>query len=107
MSPELQILAINGTALAVGHLAIYPGLVRHDGSRAGRRAALNRLVWADTGVGLAALVTAGALFWGSGITFSLILFPVNWFWFALLTLLALNLPLVILFLRRHGVSFDP
>lgn len=99
MAPEIQVLAINATCLAVAYLGIFPTL---------KPLTLKRLALADLGVGLAALATSGALFMGSGIGFRLLFMEVNWFVFALVTLMAMEFPLLRWFARRHGISFtDP
>ena len=95
MAPEFQVLAINATCLAVAYLGIFPALVPMT---------LRRLALADLGVMLVALGTAGALFWDSGVAFRLPVFEANWFWFALVTYVALELPLFLWFLRRHGID---
>lgn len=102
MAPELQILAINAAALATGYLGLYPGLV----TGVARSAARWRVAAADAGVCAAALATSGALFWDSGQRFSLLLLETNWFGFALISLIALELPLGLWFLRRHGLIDD-
>lgn len=94
MTPELQILIINATCLGVGYLGIYPGLVPRG---------LLALALADLGVCAVAIGTAGMLFWGSGIGFSLLLAEVNWFVFSLLTLIAMEALLFPSFARRHGI----
>lgn len=92
MSPEAQILTINAVCLAVGYGFILPAqLQRGPGA----------LALADAGVGLCALITAGALFWGTGQGFRLPGFEVNWFVFALVTLVAMELPLAWWLLRRY------
>lgn len=102
MAPELQVLAINAVALAVAYLLIYPAL----GPLTNTTATKLRIAKADAVVCTAALATVGALFWGSGTRFSLLLFEVNWFWFGLLTLVAMEIPLYLWFLRRHGLTQD-
>lgn len=102
MAPELQILAINAAALAVGYLLIYPAL----GPLTDTRTTKLRIAKADAGVGSVALLTAGLLFWDSGIPFRIFLFETNWFWFALLTLVAMEVPLALWFFRRNGLSLD-
>lgn len=102
MAPELQILAINAAALAVGYLLIYPAL----GPLTDTRTTKLRIARADAGVASVAIVTAGLLFWDSGQPFWLLLFETNWFWFALVTLIAMEVPLALWFFRRHGLSLD-
>lgn len=95
MAPELQVLAINAACLAVAYLGIFPGL---------RPLTMGRLALADLGVGLVALGTVAALFWDSGVDFRLLVFDTNWFWFAVVTYVAMELPLSLWFLRRHGIG---
>jgi hypothetical protein len=97
MPPELQILAINATCLAVAYLGIFPAL---------RPLTLQRLALADLAVGLTALGTAAALFWGSGQAFRLLILDTGWFWFALVTFVVMELPLFLWFMRRHGLNPD-
>lgn len=82
----------------MGYGFIFPGL---------KPLSLRRLALADLGVGLAALVTSGALFWGSGQRFWLLGWQANWFIFALVTLVAMELPLLVRFLRAQGMGFGP
>jgi hypothetical protein len=95
MSPELQILIINATCLAIGYFGIYPALARKS---------LVAVGLGDLVVSVVALGTAGALFWGTGVEFRLIGLSVNWFVFALTTLIAMGLPLFLWFARRHGIG---
>lgn len=91
-------LIVNAVALAVAYLGIFPGL---------RPLTLMRLAMADLAVGVVALATSGALFWGSGTGFGVPGFEVNWFVFALLTLMAMEFPLLRWFTRKHGIKFGP
>jgi len=98
MAPEVQVLVINAAALAVAYLGIFPAL---------RPLTLMRLALADLGVGVAALATSGAVFWGSGVPFHLLVVEVNWFVFALITLMVMEFPLLRWFARRNGIRFGP
>ena len=53
---------------------------------------------------LLGLITAGALFAGSGTRFSLILFDTNWFGFTLLSSMAMELPLFLWFCKKHDID---
>jgi hypothetical protein len=97
MSPELQIIVINATCLGVGYFGIYPQLARKS---------LLAVGIGDLIVSLVAIGTAGALFWGTGAEFRLLGMAVNWFAFALTTLIAMGLPLFLWFARRHGIGPD-
>jgi hypothetical protein len=97
MPPELQILAINATCLAVGYFGIYPALAQKS---------LAALGIGDLIVSVVAIGTAGALYWGTGVEFRLLGIPMNWFAFSLTTLIAMGLPLFLWFVRRHGIWPD-
>ena len=93
MTPELQILTVNAVCLTIAYFGIYPSM---------RNLTLGRLAVADAVVTVLAIGTSGALFAGSGQRFNLVLTQSGWFAFALLTFALMALPMMILFLRRHG-----
>ncbi|MCC5971542.1 MAG: hypothetical protein JJU15_16485 [Pararhodobacter sp.] len=95
MAPELQILTINAVCLGVAYLVILPGLTRKT---------LKALALSDLAVSVLALGTAGMLFWGSGVRFSLLLVEVNWLVFALVTFALMEVPLFMRFVRKHGIE---
>jgi hypothetical protein len=47
---------------------------------------------------------AGALFWGTSVEFSMLLFSTNWFGFAFLTMLLMELPLFHWFCKKRGLK---
>lgn len=95
MTPELKILILNAAVLAVAYLGIYPTM---------REKTLNAMLRNDLALTLLVLLTAGALFAGTGTRFSLILFDTNWFGFALLTSAAMELPLFFWFCKKHDID---
>lgn len=95
IAPELQLVIINAVCLGLAYGAILPGLVGRG---------MGALAAADAMVAVVAIGTAGALFWGSGQGFSVIVFELNWFGFALFSFLAMELPLFRWFCRRHGIG---
>ena len=95
MTPEVKILILNAAVLAVAYAGIYPSL---------REKTLRRMMQCDVVLTIAVMVAAGALFAGSGIRFGLILFDANWFFFTLLTLMAMEAPLFLWFCKRHGIE---
>jgi hypothetical protein len=95
ISPEAQLLILNAVILAVAYLGIYPSI---------RNLTTGRLMAADLVLSGLSLLVAGALFWGTGVEFSLLLFSTNWFVFALLTMFLMELPLGWWFARRHGLN---
>lgn len=95
MAPELQVLAINAVGLAVAYLGIFPSL---------RPLTRTRLAVAELVMCAIVLTTVGALFWGTDETFALGFFDVGWFVFGLVTLVAMEMPLLWWFTRRHGID---
>ena len=95
MSPELQVLAINAVALAGAYGVFYPGL---------KRKTLAALAMGDIALSLLVLGTVGALYWGSGVGFTLLIIEVNWLVFTLVTGALMELPLFEWFRRRHGIG---
>ena len=97
-SPESQILILNGVILGVAYLGIYPSL---------QEKTLNRIMAIDLVLTVISLVVAGALFWGTGQTFTLLFFETNWAVFTLVTLFVIEVPLFFNFAKRHGINlFD-
>lgn len=99
-APEVQILILNAVIAAVAYFGIYPGLAHKT---------LNRIMLVDTVLTVLALTVAGALFWGTGVRFSLILFDTNWAVFSVLTLWLIETPLFLHFAKKYGIRFfdDP
>ncbi|MGR3486131.1 MAG: hypothetical protein ACU0BF_12350 [Paracoccaceae bacterium] len=95
LAPELQILVLNAVILAVAYLGIYPSMTRLTP---------NGVALADLVLTGLSVTVAGLLFWGSGVGFSLILFDVNWFWFAFLTFAAAEMAILPAFLRARGTD---
>ena len=65
-----------------------------------------RIMIRDMAISAAALIVAAALFWGSGIRFSLIFFDTNWLIFSILTLFLMETPLFFWFARKYGIDFS-
>ncbi|MFD1794625.1 hypothetical protein FQV27_06930 [Paracoccus aurantiacus] len=95
MTPELKILTINATIMAVAYLGIYPS--RHI-------TRISQMMPTDLGLTALSLLAAGGLFAGSGIRFNLILTETNWAIFAIATLALIEFPLMIWFCRRNGIE---
>jgi hypothetical protein len=94
--PILTVLLINVLALAAAYTTIYPPVA---GST--RLLALRTLL-----VDGAALALSAGLFWGSGVAFMIMGIDVGWFGFAFGSLVVMELPLVIAFVRRFGWPKD-
>ncbi|MDX8349076.1 hypothetical protein SLH49_13905 [Cognatiyoonia sp. IB215446] len=97
-APEAQILILNGVILAVAYLGIYPSLEEKT---------LNRIMTIDLVLSALAVFVAGALFWGSGVPFSMLFFETNWAVFTIVTLMVMEVPLFLNFAKKYGISlFD-
>ena len=97
MTPELKLLILNAVILLIAYLGIYPSM---------RQITLPRMMAVDLVLCALALGVAGALFWGSGTRFSLLLITTNWAVFSFLTLLVMEIPLFIWFCRKHGIDLS-
>ncbi|MFV0293113.1 MAG: hypothetical protein ACK5II_07830 [Paracoccus sp. (in: a-proteobacteria)] len=97
MSPEAQILIINATILAIAYIGIYPSQnIRH----------IVQMIPTDLVLASLSLIMAGALFAGSGIRFSLILFETGWFLFALITMMLMEVPLFLWFCHKNDIDMN-
>ncbi|WP_322889101.1 MULTISPECIES: hypothetical protein [unclassified Yoonia] len=98
-TPELQILILNATILGIAYYGIYPTL---------REKTANRIVTVDFVLSVLALCVAGAWFWGTGVSFNMLLFHGNWALFTIITMMLMEIPLFIHFARRYGIklTFD-
>lgn len=95
LPPEAQPLIINAVILSVAYLGIYPSL---------KNITLTKVAVVDSVLSGLSLLVAGALFWGTGIEFSMRFFSTNWFGFAILTMLLMELPLFHWFCQKRGLK---
>ncbi|MBA4492169.1 hypothetical protein [Paracoccus sp. S1E-3] len=95
ISAEAKVLILNAVVLGVAYLGIYPTM---------REKTLKAMLRNDLALTLLLIVTAGALFAGSGTRFGLIVTDTNWFAFTLLTSAAMELPLFLWFCRKHDID---
>lgn len=93
-TPEIIILSVNVTVALLAYFFAYPTLCGDNLTRI----AANDLMATGT-----VLLVAGILYAGHDHEFSLLLFSVNWFWFALLTYAAIETPLMIRYFNKHDV----
>ncbi|KQI72578.1 hypothetical protein AN191_06060 [Loktanella sp. 5RATIMAR09] len=97
MSPEAQILILIGLILAVAYLGIFPTLEKKT---------INKLMGIDLALNLLALIVAGAWFWGTGVTFTLVFYETNWAIFTIVCFALLEIPLFLNFAKKHGIRLD-
>ena len=95
LPPEAQILIINAVILGVAYLSIYPSF---------KAITLTKVAVVDSVLSGLSLLVAGALFWGTGVEFSMLLFSTNWFGFSILTMLLMELPLFHWFCQKRGLK---
>ena len=98
-SPEVQVLILNGVILGVAYLGIYPSLAQKT---------RNRIMAIDLVLSALAIGVAGALFWDTGVGFTLVFFEVNWAVFTVVTIFVIETPLFLRFASKHGINLlDP
>lgn len=88
-------MIINAVILGVAYLGIYPSF---------KNITPMKMMAADSVLSGLSLLVAGALFWGTGIKFSMLIFSTNWFGFAILTMLLMELPLFHWFCQKRGLK---
>lgn len=95
MSNELLVVFYILLTLAFAYLWFYPKVV-------GERVKL--MAWMDVVVTGIPVAISALLFWESDPTFRLLIFDLNWFFFTLLAMLAIELPIFLLYLRARGLN---
>lgn len=96
-TPEVQILILVGAILGVAYLGIFPTLEKKT---------LNRMMAIDFVLTIVALTAAGALFMGTGTTFTLLFFEANWVIFTIVSFALIEIPLFLRFAKAHGIRLD-
>lgn len=97
ISPEAQILILVGLILGITYFGIFPTL---------KNKSLNRLITLDLLLTVLALIVAGAWFWGTGVTFTLLFFETNWAVFTIVCYAVIEIPLFLRFAKVHGIRLD-
>jgi hypothetical protein len=95
MTPEVQLLLINAAGLGFAYGVVYPRLLPITWAK---------IVVADVILTASLLAAAAYLFWGTGTQFWLFGWYVGAVPFALITLMALELPLFSWFAKKHGID---
>jgi hypothetical protein len=94
ISPELAILFMNALVLCAGYFFIFPRFCGADYIKL----AINDVLACSV-----TLIVAGTYFWGSGVSFSLLITSTNWFWFTLITYLLIETPLMLRYFKKYDV----
>ena len=92
---ELIVIFVIIVTLAVGYLLVYPKVAGND---------VRKMAWLDVALTLVPFIVSAVLFWQSDPTFSLIFFSTNWFFFTLITLVIIEIPVLALYLRARGLG---
>jgi len=92
IAPELAVILLNTTLVVLAYFWFYPRVAGAN---------LQKVALFDLLTTAIALGIVGLKFWGSGYSFELLNFRVNWFWFTLLTYLILEIPLSLWYLKRY------
>lgn len=95
MSNELLIVFYILATLAAAYLWFYPKVVGEN---------VKLMAWMDLLVTGIPLAISALLFWESDPTLTLVIFDLNWFFFTLLAMFAIELPIFLLYLRARGLS---
>ena len=93
-SPELIIIGINLAILLAAYFYFYP---RFAGSN------VTKLAVYDFAITIIVLLIAACLYWETGTQFNMVILSVNWFWFALLTYAALEIPLNLWYRKKNNI----
>lgn len=96
MSIELQVILLNLIILCLAYFVIYPRYAGND---------LKKVSIQDLIATVVSLAIVGSVYYDSGISFSLVLFEVNWAWFTVISFTLIELPLCYWYAKRHGVKF--
>lgn len=95
MSNELLIVFYILATLAAAYLWFYPKVVGEN---------VKLMAWMDVLVTGIPVAISGLLFWESDPTLTLVIFDLNWFFFTLLAMFAIELPVFFLYLRARGLG---
>jgi len=92
---ELMVIFVIIVTLAIGYLLVYPKVAGND---------VRKMVWLDVALTLIPFIISALLFWQSDPAFSLIFFSTNWFFFTLIALTVIEIPVLALYLRARGLG---
>lgn len=94
MNESLVVFVILAT-LAAAYFWIYPRFAGND---------VRKMAWLDIALGFIPMGVSAILFWQSDPVFRLVFFDTNWFFFTLIALTLLELPLFFWYLKARGLG---
>lgn len=96
LNPEQTLLLLNVILVVIVYFVVLP-------ARCGDN--MNKILANDAVATAISIAIAGYLFWGSQIEFSLFFFEVNWFWFAFISYMLIEIPFALWYFRKHQISW--
>ena len=93
-NPELIIIFINILIILFAYVWLYPRVAGSD---------LTKIANYDFVASIVSIGISGILFWELNIEFYAIFGTLNWFWFALVTYLTLEIPMVLWYIKKYNV----
>lgn len=98
MTPEIKVFLFAAAVMLFAYTAIYPRLA-------------NKTIFVmgsiDVALTTAILLVVGALYYGTGLQFSIIFFDVPWWVFTVLSAVIIEAPLFVWFCKRWNIDLDP
>ena len=92
---EFIIVILNVVIVCIAYFIVYPKVAGSD---------LRKIAINDFFASSISLAIAGYLFWNTGREFSVVVTNVNWFWFTILTYLAVEIPFSMWYAKKFKVS---
>ncbi len=92
---ELLVVFYILATLAVAYLWFYPRFIGNN---------LQLMAWVDVAVTSIPVAISAILYWESDPTFRFFVFELNWFFFTILALTIIELPIFLLYLKARGLS---
>lgn len=94
-SPEQTVLMLNVIVVLLGYLVIYPRVAGNN---------FNKITGHDLIATSIVLITSALMYYDSGIEFYLLVGTVNWFWFTLITYVAIEIPVLLWYIKKYKVQ---
>ena len=94
LSPEMVVLALNFVLVLIAYFGIYPKYCGADG---------NKIMRNDLLLSLISVACVALLYAGKGHKFNMLLFSSHWFWFAIISYTAIELPFMLLYFKKYHV----
>ncbi|MCX7565317.1 hypothetical protein OS189_03035 [Sulfitobacter sp. F26169L] len=98
MTPELTVLLVAGAVTATAYMGLYPRMANKT---------LVSILRLDLAITCALMLAVGAVYYGSGVRFSLVFFDVPWWAFTLICTSVIEAPFFAWFCKRWNVDLNP